>query len=300
MSQMSKIVDKIISTDTEFPLLGITSDKGNHASDPQEETTTKWTDAINIRGSVKDAILESTKESEQKEVRARTLAIFRVEEPTQEDRRKRNDDDLGFFEELCKEIEVENIDIEKVTRLGKKEEGRNRPHRIKVGNLEQKKIIMKNLKILGNAKRPFSAVTVAHELTIDQGHNWKALIAEANEKTESSFQDDFVFRVINFLGPYRDPKIVKLKARQRPPLANAREDHTSKNTGKSREASSRVDADPAYNKAGDIDVEDNNTGYHRDYRDSRETTTTGQRDSQIYCFYTNADSLPNKITELRA
>ncbi|ELU10063.1 hypothetical protein CAPTEDRAFT_193367 [Capitella teleta] len=323
MSQMSKAVDKITNTDAEFPLLGITSHEGNHAPDPQEETTTKWTNVVNkkdkvsrpstIRGIVNDAILESTKESEQKEVRARNLVIFRAEEPTQEDRRKRNDDDLGFFKKLCKEIEVKDIDIEEVTRLGKKEEGRNRPLRIKVGDLEQKTKIMKNLKNLGNDKRPFSAVTVAHDLTIDQRHNQKALIAKANEKTESSLQNGFVYIVINFPGPYWDPKIVKLKARQRPPLANAREDQSPTHEAREQRIQEKVErrlpegiqtqpttGDVRQGRAGDVVAEDNNTGDHRDDRDSKETATTGQRDSQLYCFYTNADSLPNKITELRA
>lgn len=179
--------------------------------------------APQVKVIIKEAMEEKEKEkeieSQEKDERAPNIIIFRAKESEEKDREKRSaaDEKLvnGFIKEVIGEDEVE---VESFTRLGRKEEGKSRPLRIRLKSLDDKRRLLDNLVNLRDAPEPYRTMSVRHDLTPHQRDDYKKMVDEAKEKTADLDPDTYVFKVRSTPGPHWDAKIVRLKARQ--PQAN--------------------------------------------------------------------------------
>ena len=167
------------------------------------------------KGIVKEAIEETERENQLKEERARNVIIFRAKELPNSTKEQQAREDKKFIADFCKLIEVPEVDVTEVTRLGKRTEEKVRPLRFRVKDSEQKGELMKNLNRLKDADKPFSEIQVSHDLTINQRTLLKSKIDEAKKMTDESTDKTWVYKARCPLGPHWDVKIVRLRARQR-------------------------------------------------------------------------------------
>ena len=161
---------------------------------------------------IKEAMEEQNKEDEEREKRVNNIIVFKAKGPDSDNRDVRTAADQNFTEELLKEIGAEEVAIEGITRLGKREPSRTRPLRIRVRSVADKTLIMSRLKNLGDAPTHLKSVVVTHDLTPAQRNEKKLLQSEATEKGN----ENFWFVVRSAPGPRWDPKIVKIKRRPNP------------------------------------------------------------------------------------
>lgn len=164
----------------------------------------------NMKGIVREAIQEQEKESQDKDERATNVIIFRVKESNEKERKKREEADKTFIQGFIDEIGISDIGFDRITRLGKKEEGKDRPLRFRVEDLKQKAEIMDHLYRLREAEAPYSKTSVRHDLTPSQREEFRELTKEARQQTSES--EGFLFRVQCNKGPHWEPRIVKRKA----------------------------------------------------------------------------------------
>ena len=135
------------------------------------------------------------------------LTLINIE-PNSESREERYQLDRQLVGELFDEIEV-SAKVEKITRLGKREENKTRPLMISLDTIRDKALVMENLKKLGEAPEHLKKLVVMHDLTPQQRKERKAMIAEASQKTEPNVR----VVVRSAPGPRWDPKYVKLRPR---------------------------------------------------------------------------------------
>ena len=199
--------------------------------------------AGSFKGLMKDAIAETAREAQIIEERAKNFIIYRAPEPTQSERKLRLEADKSFVSKFLEEIDAENIEIEEVTRLGKYDAGKARPLRVIVKDTQQKTDVMNKLRNLRQASPEFRNVAVNYDLTVEQRNKRKALILEAKQRTEESTEEHFLYRVINLPGPYWDPKITKVRRREKDLRRKKEMLQTREPTG-SHEGTQREQAEP--------------------------------------------------------
>ena len=167
-----------------------------------------------IMGAMKKAMAESAKDTQEKEYRAYNVLIFNAKESGDADRKKRITHDTELIEGLLTVMKVQPIpNIEKVVRLGKKQENNARPLRFRVKTLEEKAEIMANLYKLGDADTQYKEMTVRHDLTHDQREELREVVKKAKEQTEKARAENqpFLFRVRCMPGPYWEPMVKKIR-----------------------------------------------------------------------------------------
>ena len=111
---------------------------------------------------------------------------------------------------MLEEIGVTGVNPGNIVRLGKKEEGKNRPLRFTVGNPTQKTTVMDNLTQLKDATEPFNTIVVSHDLTPMQRAERQSLYEKASANAQSGYR----IVVTSEPGPRWDPKVVKLKVKK--------------------------------------------------------------------------------------
>jgi hypothetical protein len=162
---------------------------------------------------MQQAITTTDKEKKMIEERAKNIIIYRAPESNKTDRRTCEQHDRKFVNELCKEIGIDNIEVEEVIRLGRKETDKVRPLRVCVKDIEHKTKVMKSLRNLRDASEKFIEVSVTHDLTEEQKELKNKLLKEAKEKTEAEGEGTHYFRLVSNPGPQWDPKIIRTKVR---------------------------------------------------------------------------------------
>jgi len=93
--------------------------------------------------------------------------------------------DSLFVHELCNKVmgvEVGTGDIEKMFRLGKREQGKDRPLLIRFGNEGKKRDVMAKAKELKQAPKTFRKISMAHDLTPRQRETVKEVRNKALEE----------------------------------------------------------------------------------------------------------------------
>ncbi len=155
------------------------------------------------------AVQEHVKESKDREDRDQNLVIFRVDESKKADPEMRQKDDAKFFDTLCKDhLEVGQIQVEKVIRLGKKEDGKSRPMRITLKDKQDKRKIMSRLYRLKDAEQRFNNISVQNDMTQEEREKTKELLAVAKKKNEEEPSETHIYKV---RGPPWDQQVVRLK-----------------------------------------------------------------------------------------
>jgi len=108
------------------------------------------------------------------------------------------------------DIELGDQDIEKMFRLGRWSEDKVRPLLVAFRNLEQKEIIMSNLRKLKQPIDRFKAISISHDLHPKERQEIKQMIDEAKQKhiqTCDESVENYRFLVVD-KGPRR--KVIKI------------------------------------------------------------------------------------------
>jgi len=141
-----------------------------------------------IAKQVKDEIIEEIKEEEEKKKRQKNLVVYKIEESTNENKEERELEDKEKCLNLmnrCLEIKVENNDIEKLVRLGRRNEN-NRPLLVIMREKDKKYEILSNASKLRNAQEEeHRKVYISPDLTIKQREENKKLREELKRRREN-------------------------------------------------------------------------------------------------------------------
>jgi hypothetical protein len=152
-------------------------------------------------------------EERDKESRRNNIIFYRVPEsnaPNAEDRTKM---DLDFCLALMNEgleMEVTTKNINRVFRLGRKEQDRNRPLMVQLVDRSLKNEIMENLKKLRTGSDKFRDIVIAHDMTKAERLECKILVDQAKQQEADETSDLWIYRVRGLPGQM---KIIKIKKR---------------------------------------------------------------------------------------
>ena len=131
----------------------------------------KWKKMEGEVNVVKQTITETRENAEEerdKEARRNNIIIYRMKESAAASAELRRQDDFDTLVALLDkvfEVSYNDGDIKRVIRLGKKEEGTDRPILVEFQSRILKNYIMANLKKLGSADRKFKCLSVTHDIT---------------------------------------------------------------------------------------------------------------------------------------
>ena len=157
---------------------------------------------ISKKRTVEEVIEKSlqNRESEEKDRqnRRKDIIIFGLPESKKTASEDRKEEDTRKFTGVCKNILIVNItedSLEKVIRLGKITEDKDRPLLITLKEETKKREIFQNLNKLREAGGPLENVIITHDLTPKQKEELKEKIEEAREKENKDESGEYMYRV---------------------------------------------------------------------------------------------------------
>ena len=168
---------------------------------------------------------QTTQVSEDKDIekRKKNMIIYRVPEVCADNAEDRMDGDMTFVTELFEsvfEIKPENQGIEKIFRLGRRDDSSTqdggsivpRPLLVGLEDVEVKQKIWSNLKNLKAADTRFKGISVAHDMTPYQRAEIKRMVDEAKRdhvNTNADGTENYWFRVVGQGSKMRVMKVKK-------------------------------------------------------------------------------------------
>ena len=150
-----------------------------------------------------ESVARRSEEEKEIEKRRRNIVIYRVAELQTENVEERKRDDMSFLVDMGRKglgVDIEDTDVEQFYRLGRKEEGKERPLLVKFAREEKKQEVMENLKELRGANDDrIRRVSIAHDLTWRQRERVKEvrtkalqdLDEESKEKEDARMSENF-------------------------------------------------------------------------------------------------------------
>jgi hypothetical protein len=129
------------------------------------------------------ACTEQAKEEQERQSRETNIIIHRAPESKSRLSRERTTYDQQYFDELCCNVLDIDDESKEITRLGKPEEGKNRPLRITLGSKEEAIKIHERTRNLRYAEDEYKNIIITHDLTPDQRAELRMLAEEAKQKT---------------------------------------------------------------------------------------------------------------------
>ena len=158
-----------------------------------------------IKGIIKVAICENRSDEKKSEGRKKNIILFNVSESPSESPEERKEEDITFFNKMCKPICECSLPPESVTnacRLGKRPDNKDskRPLLIIVDSEITKRNIFGKLYKLRNNEE-FKNINVSHDMSVEERMKTKLLLEEAKQKTmdlnnnDSSGSKNWIFRV---------------------------------------------------------------------------------------------------------
>ena len=184
----------------------------------------KWSDILkkkveevsgemdNVRKMVVDT-KELAEDERDREQRRRNIIVYRVPESTATTADNRKQEDFTLAMKLMEFIIAEDFEqqeITKVIRLGRKQEGHNRPLMIQLHSAMTKNYIMQNTWKLKEAPSNLKGLIVCHDLTIKEREECKKLVEEAKTRETDDLTGEWIYRVRGTPGKWR---IVKWRRR---------------------------------------------------------------------------------------
>ncbi len=135
--------------------------------------------------------VRKTVAEEVSKAREKNIIIYRAEEGTSNLKEENIKHDKAIVRKLiqhCKGTMEEDTAIDKIIRLGRKEEGKIRPLLVAFKELETKKGLFRNLKELGQEATPeeLKNLSVSHDMTTQEREENKKLVAEARAKDQEN------------------------------------------------------------------------------------------------------------------
>ena len=141
-------------------------------------------DNSRVRKPVQQKNIQERKSEEEKERKKNNLVIYNVTESGQNEVGKRIEDDIMICEEILSELEVGNVFIEKVVRLGKNDNSKIRPVLMRLRNEKEKWNILGRAKQLKNSEK-YKGVYITRDMTEKEREEDKILRTELKERRDN-------------------------------------------------------------------------------------------------------------------
>ena len=155
----------------------------------------------------KEVVHQSNKINYERETREKNVIVFRVPESVKDSRQGQKKDDEIFIKDMCDVLNLGNLSIEKIVRIGSADPDKKRPVKLTFKSVFDKRTFLASLYKLKEAAPKFKETRVQHDLTPEDRMFTKTLLAEAHKKNEDEKPSDFLFKV---RGPPGAIKIVKI------------------------------------------------------------------------------------------
>ena len=169
-----------------------------------EQTQPQQTDELRI------STFSQTEEIQDIE-RRKNLIFYRVPESTKGETTDRNADDKEAIQLFCTEalgVKIESEDITKMYRIGKKDDGKDRPLLVALSTMDRKMNVLQNMKKMKTAAAKYNGISVAHDLTPKQRQAVKKVLEEAKQIDENNgSQENWRYIVV---GQTTRPKVLRL------------------------------------------------------------------------------------------
>jgi hypothetical protein len=157
---------------------------------------------------------EKAREQEERKRREKNVIIYGAEEPKTSNKEKKQESDKKLVLDLLEEVGIDSELAADITRLGNPGENKDNrilPLRFTVDCTETKEKLMGSLKRLKDAPAQLSNLCICHDLTPQQREERRKLVEQA--KKDST--DETIHLVRSAPGPRWDPKVVKLRRRNK-------------------------------------------------------------------------------------
>ena len=93
-------------------------------------------------------------------------------------------EDSFLVNTLCKEVlEIGELEVEGITRLGRRKENHNRPIRVTLKSTMDKRKLMASAYKLKDAKGEFKDISITYDLNKEEREETRKLVAQAKERT---------------------------------------------------------------------------------------------------------------------
>ena len=158
-------------------------------------------------------IVQNVVEKQDKQTRDRTnrdlnIVIHRAEESETSMAENQKKHDQEFFSVLCEDIlQVGDIPVENLIRMGKKQENRARPLKIILKDISDKRKIMMRLYNLKYAEDKFKRISVTDDLTYEEREEISKLVKEAQKRKREDTSGEYDYKV---RGPSWNRRIIKI------------------------------------------------------------------------------------------
>ena len=154
-----------------------------------EEVRKTWKNEEKVVQDISNKLEEIEKERKKK-----NIIVFNLKEPTGEEAADRYREDLDMCGRMfTNELEVQDLTIEKVIRIGKKKDNGRRPLLIKLGSEADRNAVLSKAKRLRHSKE-FERVYLAKDMTEAEREKDKKLRQELIEKRNKKEDDWYVIR----------------------------------------------------------------------------------------------------------
>ena len=167
-----------------------------------------------IKCVIQDEINRKSDEERDMERRKKNIIIYRVPEKRIDNVSERKDSDAVFVKDLLDgvfNLTVQEGDIVKMYRLGRWAEDKARPLLVSFKNVEQKDIIMANLRNLRQPVEKFRGISISLDLHPKEREDRKRLVAEAKQEHIANGNDEVENYRFMVVGNGQRRRVIKIK-----------------------------------------------------------------------------------------
>ena len=147
---------------------------------------------VDFRKIMEDTKNEELVQQKEREARAHNVIIHGL--PEEADSTDGKEGDMTTINEFLTNIEVA-AKPDSVTRLGRRNDTKSRPIKVKMKNQNDKDLIMCNLRKLKLGSEKFQKVSVTDDYTVKEREEIRKKVVEAKRKTETEGNGKYIFKV---------------------------------------------------------------------------------------------------------
>ena len=137
---------------------------------------------------------EQLVQQRERKMRATNIIIHDADEPVNiaNDTENKTKDQL-YVDELFKTIGVNSVSVA-VTRLGKLDENKARPLKVKLANESEQQLVMSRLSNLKNSEDRFRKISITNDYTVKERDEIRKWVTKAKEKNNTA-EANVIWRV---------------------------------------------------------------------------------------------------------
>lgn len=136
-----------------------------------------------LEDSIEDKVYEAVEEYRNRESRKCNIILHQIAESDKEDSKDRKAHDTKMVHKVLAAIEVEDVEIQSVVRLGKRDPFGDRLMKVSLGSVKQKSESLRNAKKLRNTNK-WKEVYITPDMTPKEREQSKILRAELKRRRE--------------------------------------------------------------------------------------------------------------------